>query len=289
LHVREHSETRLRQERVELFKRLARSLRQFGRNGDDYYLLKERSWAYRHLVLTNNPIILRSPVPAVLQSLLADYPDWEIVICVANRESNSEDVQKYGYEWPESQVVIRDDVIIDCLVRERLPREFHDLVIAGSRSEKEMGAQRMAVTETLRGHTEERLEKEWSELYDRLRDALQPYGEDAMDGGDYFLVDENYGRHTHQVEMHKLHMLRPEIIKALQKVLTGHPDWEIEISVSIPEDDIIIDPGEGLTLHDDEIIDALDRTLLPKAYQDLVYEGSRPPKKPGDVILPGGS
>ena len=39
-----------------------------------------------------------------------------------------------------------------------------------------------------------------------------------------------------------------------------------------------IDPGKGPTLHDDEIVDALDRTLLPKEYQELVYEGSRPPK-----------
>ena len=141
----------------------------------------------------------------------------------------------------------------------------------------------------MREHTEERLEKEWNELYQRLKGILQPHGEDVMDGGDYFLVDENFGRYTHQVEMHKLHMLRPEIIKALQGVLAGHPDWEIEISVSIPEEDIIIDPGEGLTLHDDEIIDALDRALLPEEYQDLVYEGSRPPKSPGDVLLPGGS
>lgn len=130
----------------------------------------------------------------------------------------------------------------------------------------------------MREHTEERLEKEWNELYARLKAILQPYGEDAMDGGDYFLVDENFGRYVHQVEMHKLHMLRPEIIKALQAVLVGHPDWEIEISVSIPEEDIIIDPGEGLTLHEDGIIDALDRGLLPKEFQNVVYEGSRPPK-----------
>ena len=78
----------------------------------------------------------------------------------------------------------------------------------------------------------------------------------GADGGDYFLVDENFGRYTHQVEMHQLHMLRPEIIKAIQAVLVGHPDWEIEISVHMPEEEIIVDPGEGLTLHDDEIIDA---------------------------------
>lgn len=140
----------------------------------------------------------------------------------------------------------------------------------------------------MREHTEERLEKEWNELYQRLKGVLQPYGEDAMSGGDYFLIDQSFGRYTHQVEMHKLYMLRPEIIKSLQAALVGYPDWEIEISVSVPEEDISIDPGEGLTLHDDEIIDALDRKLLPKEYQDLVYEGSRPPKEPGDVLIPGG-
>jgi len=285
--VREHSETRLKQERVELFKRLARTLRRYGRNWSDYYLLKERSWAYRHLILTNNPLILQSPIPNVLQGLLAGYPDWEIIICVVNRESDSEDVQKYGYEWPESQIVIRDDLIIDCLVRERLPREFRDLVIAGSLSSKEAGARGLAAIEDMRAHTEERLAKEWNDLYQRLNAVLQPYGEDAIDGGDYFLIDQIFASYVHQVEMHKLHMLRPEIIKALQRVLVGHPDWEIEISVSVPEEEIIIDPGEGLTLHDDEIIDALDRKLLPKEYQDLVYEGSRPPKKPSDVLLPG--
>jgi hypothetical protein len=160
LDVREHTDIRLRKERVELFKRIARTLRRFGRNWDDYYLLKERSWAYRHLVLTNTPIILRSPVPVVLQSLLTEYPDWEIVICVVNRESNSTDVQTYGYEWPESQVVIRDDVIVDCLVRERLPREFNDLVIVGSRSEKEMHALRTAALEDTRGRTEDRRKTE---------------------------------------------------------------------------------------------------------------------------------
>ena len=103
------------------------------------------------------------------------------------------------------------------------------------------------------------------------------------------MVDEISESYVYQVEMHKLHMLRPEIVKVLQRALAGYPDWEIEISVFIPEEEIIIDPGEGLTLHDDEIIDALDRRLLPKKYQDLVYEGSRPPKKPDDVIRPGGS
>jgi hypothetical protein len=90
---------------------------------------------------------------------------------------------------------------------------------------------------------------------------------------------------THEIEMHQLHMLRPEIIEALHKALAGFPDWEVEISVSIPEDGITIDPGEGLTLSEDEIIDALDRSLLPEEYRGLAYEGSRPPKRPDDISI----
>ena len=97
----------------------------------------------------------------------------------------------------------------------------------------------------LREHTEERLNREWDELYERMKSILRNYGEDAFKGGDYFLIDHNYGRYEHQVEMHQLHMLRPEIIQSLQALLIDYPDWEIEISVSVPEEDISIDPGEG--------------------------------------------
>jgi hypothetical protein len=291
--VRVHTEARLRQERIELFKRMARTLRQFCRNRNDYFLFKERAWAYRHLVFTDSATLLRSPAIKSLQKLLVDFPDWEIIICVVNQESDSEDVRQYGFEWPDSQVIIRDDAIIDSLNRDRLPREFRDLAIEGSRPDISVSDWRPTLEaigkRDMREHSEERLEGEWNALYGRIKSILQPYGHDDIDGGDYYVIDEIFESYVHQVEMHKLHMLRPEIIKALQGVLIGHPDWEIEISVSVPEEEIIIDPGEGLTLHDDEIIDALDRALLPKEYQDLVYEGSRPPKRPDDVLLPGGS
>ena len=138
----------------------------------------------------------------------------------------------------------------------------------------------------MREHTEERLNQEWDALYKRMKSILQKYGEDAFKGGDYFLVDHNYGRYRHQVEMHQLHMLRPEIIQSLQALLVDYPDWEIEVSVSVPEHDISIDPGEGLTLLDDGIVDALDRKLLPKEYQGLRYEGARPRKMP-DIKIHG--
>jgi hypothetical protein len=138
----------------------------------------------------------------------------------------------------------------------------------------------------LRPHTDERLNREWEELYGRMKLVLQKYGEDHIDGGDYYLVDENFDRYMHQVEFHKLHMLRPEIVMALQSLLADYPDWEIAISLRIPERGIVIDPHEGLTLCDDEIIDALDRTSLPEEYR-FEYQGSHPPQWKRDIRLPG--
>jgi hypothetical protein len=42
----------------------------------------------------------------------------------------------------------------------------------------------------LRPHTDERLNREWRELYERLKLALLEYGEDHIDEGDYYLVEE---------------------------------------------------------------------------------------------------
>jgi len=138
----------------------------------------------------------------------------------------------------------------------------------------------------LREHTEERLSREWQDLYEHMNLVLLRYGENDIDGGDYYLVDEMFGAYGHQVEFHKLHMLRPEVVVALQGLLSGYPDWEIAISVRVPEQDIVIDPGEGLALCDDKIIDALDRELLPEEYR-FEYPGSRPPQWKADMRLPG--
>jgi hypothetical protein len=140
----------------------------------------------------------------------------------------------------------------------------------------------------MREHTKERLGREWDELYGCIKGVLLQYGQDDIDGGEYFIVDEIFSSYVHQIEMHKLHMLRPEIIKSLQGLLKDYPDWEIEISISIPQEGINVDPGEGLTLRDTEIIDALDRELLPNEYRNFKYEGSRPPRGPGDIPIIGG-
>jgi hypothetical protein len=250
-----------------------RTLRKFGRNWHDYFHLKERANSYSQLVLTNNSLILQELAIKSLQALLVDFPDWEIVISVANRESESEDVRKWGYEWPTSEVVIRDDEIIDALDRENLPLEFRDLVIEGSRPPDKLWDD-AAASERL----SEKKHVEPSELYKRIKLVLQQYGTDDIRGGDYFLLDEKSELYLQEVEIHQLHMLRPEIIQSLQRLLLDYPDWKIDVSIYTLDGKIGIGPPPALTICSTEIIDALDRRLLPREYQDFVYAGSRPPE-----------
>ncbi|MBX9777282.1 MAG: hypothetical protein K2Y71_23135 [Xanthobacteraceae bacterium] len=122
--------------------------------------------------------------------------------------------------------------------------------------------------------------KEWRELYQRIKGVLQIYGEDEEAGvGDYFLIDDIIDPNTHLLQIQKLHMLRPEIMNSVQRVLRGFPDWQIKVFVISPEEKTIIDPENGLLLRSDGIIDTLDRTLLPPKHRGLQYEGSRRPPK----------
>jgi hypothetical protein len=122
-------------------------------------------------------------------------------------------------------------------------------------------------------------EKQWKELYERTKRALEPYGADDEAGGDYFVIDLVPNDNVQMVEMHRLHMLRPHIIKSLQRLLVDFPDWEMEVFVISPEEKVILDPDSGLVLQADGIIDALDRSSLPEKYRHFEYEGSRPAPK----------
>ena len=121
-------------------------------------------------------------------------------------------------------------------------------------------------------------EKEWKQLHERTKHVLQPFGEDDEAGGDYFVIDFVPNEKVQMVELHRLHMLRPEIIKSLHSLLTDFPEWQIEVFVISPEEKVILDPESGLILRSDGIIDALDRDSLPHKYR-FAYESSRRPPK----------
>ena len=128
--------------------------------------------------------------------------------------------------------------------------------------------------------------REWSLLYDAIRETLQRFGEED-DGGerrDYLLVDDNLGLRQHKIETSNLEMVRPVVVKLLRQLLIGYPNWEIVIAVGNPGKEKIW-PAMGLVIRDDEIIDGLQRQYFPQEFQTIEYEGSRPQgSRFGDIM-----
>ena len=108
------------------------------------------------------------------------------------------------------------------------------------------------------------------------------YGiEDACGHADYLIVDDDYGWARNTIEIHRLKMLKVEIILALQALLRrtdlvhGIPDWTIVILVDIPGKEGQW-PPMGVTIRAREIIDGLQRQFLPPEFKDFKIPGSRP-------------
>jgi hypothetical protein len=124
--------------------------------------------------------------------------------------------------------------------------------------------------------------REWALLYDAIGAILRRFGNED-DGGewkDYLLVEENLGLWQHRIETSNPEMVRPDVVKLLQKSLIGYPNWEIVIAAG---------SFGGLVIRDDEIIDGLRRENLPNELRTIEYEGSRPQgSRFGDVVYFGG-
>ncbi len=128
----------------------------------------------------------------------------------------------------------------------------------------------------MRLHDEARRTREWKILHDRIAETLDGFGarKDAVGKGDYWLVDEDLGLYLQKLEVQNLSLLQPHIIKSLQALLNGYPDWEIAFRVDVigKENEW---PAMGLLIHDNEIIDDLQREFLPEEFRDIIYSGSR--------------
>jgi hypothetical protein len=124
-------------------------------------------------------------------------------------------------------------------------------------------------------HDEARREAERKILHDRIAETLDRFGKiDACGRGDYWLVDEDLGLYRQKLEVQNLSLLEPHIIKSLQALLAGYPDWEIMFRIAVlGKEDVW--PAMGVIIHDDEIIDDLQREYLPEAFRGIVYEGSK--------------
>jgi hypothetical protein len=78
--------------------------------------------------------------------------------------------------------------------------------------------------------------------------------------------------------------VKPIVIKSLQKLLNGYPNWEIAVTIGSPAKEKSL-PSMGLIIADDEIIDGLQRDYFPEEFKTIEYEGSRPLGSGfGDVI-----
>jgi len=86
-------------------------------------------------------------------------------------------------------------------------------------------------------------------LHDRITETLDRFGKkDAFGKGDYWLVDEYLHAYRHDLEIQNLSLLRPEVIKALQELFHGYPDWEIFYTVDPGKEKW---PGMGIIIRDD--------------------------------------
>lgn len=122
---------------------------------------------------------------------------------------------------------------------------------------------------------DERQSLAWEALYVRLVEVLGRYGVDnGFGAGDYFVVDDNYGWFRHHVEVQNLDMLRPDIVAAVRGLLDELPDWQIVMQIDGTGKEHW--PRMGLTIRRHEIIEVLQRDLLPPDFRQWKYEGGRP-------------
>ena len=114
-------------------------------------------------------------------------------------------------------------------------------------------------------------ERDWQILQDRITSILQKFGrKDAFGDGDFWLLDDNWGRYRQELEFQNLTLLQPDIIKSLQALLADMPNWHItvRIDVSGTEDRW---PGMGLIIYHDEVVDELQRDFLPEEFRNIRY------------------
>jgi hypothetical protein len=89
------------------------------------------------------------------------------------------------------------------------------------------------------------------------------------------LVDDNYGYCRHTIEIHKLRMLDPDLVKKLRGLLQELTGWEIVVAIDVPGTEGSW-PPMGLIIRRDGIIDGLQREHFTSEFQNLRFEGSRP-------------
>jgi hypothetical protein len=115
----------------------------------------------------------------------------------------------------------------------------------------------------------------WELLYGRVARLLEEFGrEDSDVPGDYSIHDSYWGFPQLKISVNSS-MIDPSIIKRLQEIIADFPGWEIVLAV-VESGEGESWPDMGLVIRKNELLDGLKRQYLPKKFQHLRYEGSRP-------------
>jgi hypothetical protein len=131
----------------------------------------------------------------------------------------------------------------------------------------------------VRLHDNPRRKAEWRVLHDRITETLDRFGKkDALRRGDYWLVDKDRGGYCQKLDFQNLSLFQPHVIKLLQGLLAGCPEWEIVVSADVVGTEKEW-PPMTLIIQDDKITDDLKREFLPEEFRNISYEGARPPLK----------
>ena len=127
-------EDRLYEEQAEIFDRLYGRidalLERLGRPdtllGLGDYSIYGDYWGYPQVKVSIGSLeLLRPEVVRQMQSIVKDFPGWEIIVAVA--------VDGHFDDWPDMGLTIRAHEIIDGLQRQYFPREFQDIQYEGSK------------------------------------------------------------------------------------------------------------------------------------------------------------
>jgi hypothetical protein len=112
-----------------LYNAVVATMTQFGTEsavGDgDYWVIDYNDGLPRVSIDVFNFDLFSIAVIAELRKLLANIPDWEIILVL--------DLPKSGEEWPLMGVAIRQHEVVDGLQREYLPEDVRPPAIPGSR------------------------------------------------------------------------------------------------------------------------------------------------------------
>lgn len=119
-------------------------------------------------------------------------------------------------------------------------------------------------------------EEAWARLFQAVMATMSKYGtENAFGDGDFWINRDNYGTPWIQLGVQDLDLYRPAIVDELRSLLRDLPEWAITMAVDVVGKEKSW-PLMGVTIRKHEIIDGLNRDILPDVFRTYHYADSRP-------------